>query len=88
MDGKAWLGDIRKLYRDSKEACERAAAQVGDEDYFRAVGGNPTSIAILLKHVGGNHRSRWRDFSDQRRREGRPQPRDRVSPQKERLAPR
>ena len=62
MDGSAWLDDILVLYREYKEKCERAVAQVSDDDLFVAVGRCPHSIAILLKHLGGNHRSRWRDF--------------------------
>lgn len=62
MDGRAWLDEIIALYRQYKDFCERAAAQVSDEDLFGRVGRGPHSIAILMKHLGGNHRSRWRDF--------------------------
>ena len=62
MDGRTWLDEVTALYQKQKESCERAAAQVGDEDFFAPLGRNPNSIAILMKHLGGNHRSRWRDF--------------------------
>ncbi len=62
MDGEAWLEEIRSLYRRYKERCERAAAQVSEEQLFATCGRSPHSIAVLMKHLGGNHRSRWRDF--------------------------
>ena len=62
MNERAWLDEVIDQYRSHKERCERAAAQVSDEDLFKALEGNPVSIAVLMKHLGGNHRSRWRDF--------------------------
>lgn len=62
MDGNAWLEEIREQYAEYKNNCERAAAQVSDEDFFATLGRAPLSLAVQFKHVGGNHRSRWRDF--------------------------
>lgn len=62
MDPNAWLEEIRSQYHRHKKQCERAAAQISDEQFFQSLGGNPQSIAVLMKHLGGNHRSRWRDF--------------------------
>lgn len=62
MDGQAWLDEVLAQYRRLKDLCERAVAQVSDEDLFRPLDRNPASIASLMKHLGGNHRSRFRDF--------------------------
>ena len=62
MDGRNWLDEVTALYREYKSQCERAAAQVSDDDLFKPLGRNPNSIAVLMKHLGGNHRSRWREF--------------------------
>ena len=62
MDAKVWLEEMNSLYRQYKKNCERAAIQVSDDDFFNAFGQSPNSIAVLMKHVGRNHRSRWRDF--------------------------
>lgn len=62
IDGRAWLEEVRALYRSHKDKCERAAEQVSDDDFMAPFGRTPVSIAILMKHLGGNHRSRWRDF--------------------------
>ncbi len=62
MYGNDWLEEIKLLYRQYKKNCERAAAQVSDDDFFTSFGPSPHNIAVLMKHVGRNHRSRWRDF--------------------------
>jgi hypothetical protein len=38
---------------------ERAIAQTDDVDLFRSLDGDGNSIAALMKHIGGNLRSRW-----------------------------
>ena len=62
MNGEVWLAEILDQYRYRKEQCERAVAQVSDEQLFDTVGGIPLPIAAQMKHLGGNHSSRWRDF--------------------------
>lgn len=62
MDGQVWLDDVHGRYRYHKSLCERAAAQVSDADFFRQPGGLGSSIAVVMKHLAGNNRSRWRDF--------------------------
>jgi hypothetical protein len=39
----------------------KALSQVDDEAFFRAIDGDANSPALLVKHVGGNLRSRWTD---------------------------
>lgn len=62
MNAQTWLDDVQARYRQYKDRCERAAAQVCDEEFFSPLGRNENSIAVLMKHVAGNLRSRWRDF--------------------------
>jgi uncharacterized damage-inducible protein DinB len=62
MDGRVWLQEILSVYRQYKDDCERAAAQVPDGDFFVPLGQSGNSIAVVMKHLGGNLRSRWRDF--------------------------
>ena len=64
MDERTWLEEVQFLYRQHKTKCERAAAQVDDSDFFSSFGHSPNSVAVLMKHLGGNLRSRWRDFPD------------------------
>ena len=62
MNGQAWLDEVRQQFRYRKDQCERAVAQVSDDELFETVGEIPVCLAAQLKHIGSNHRSRWRDF--------------------------
>lgn len=62
MDGRAWLDEIEAQYLQHRRLCERAAEQVSDADFFTPLGGDMNSVGVLMKHVGGNLRSRWLDF--------------------------
>ena len=45
-----------------KDLADKALAQVDDPSFFRAPDAESNSLAIMVKHVGGNLRSRWTDF--------------------------
>jgi hypothetical protein len=60
--GRIVLDDTLLTFRKARELAERALAQVDDEDFFRTIDAESNSIAILVKHVGGNLVSRWTDF--------------------------
>jgi hypothetical protein len=49
-------------FRNYKNLAERAMAQVSDEEFFQTIDAEANSIATIAKHIGGNLRSRWRDF--------------------------
>jgi hypothetical protein len=49
-------------YHALRSLAERAAAQVDDTQFFAALDSEANSIAALMKHIGGNLSSRWRDF--------------------------
>ncbi len=56
------LDELRREYNRLKTLAERALEQVSDADFFRSLGPESNSPAVLVKHVAGNMRSRWRDF--------------------------
>jgi len=56
------LAEALLTFRRQKELAERALAQVSDDDFFRTIDAEANSIAVLVKHIGGNLRSRWSDF--------------------------
>jgi hypothetical protein len=60
--GAAYLVDVLKNFRSYKKLAEEALAQTSDTDIFRVIDPNANSIAILIKHMAGNMRSRWTDF--------------------------
>jgi hypothetical protein len=58
-----FLNDVMSQYRSHKQLAEKAIAQVSqDGDLFVVLGAEENSIAIIVKHVAGNLRSRWTDF--------------------------
>lgn len=57
-----YLDEIRRQLRGHKRLVEGALAQLKDEDFFVTLDPESNSIAILIKHVSGNMRSRFTDF--------------------------
>lgn len=49
-------------FEKMKKLAEGALAQVGDDDFFRLIDGESNSVALIIKHMAGNMRSRWTDF--------------------------
>jgi hypothetical protein len=62
MDGRHYLDDILVQLRKLKGQADRAIAQTSDAHLFATLDAEANSIAILMKHVAGNMRSRWTDF--------------------------
>lgn len=54
--------DALSLFRYYKHLAERAIEQVSDEELFLAIDGEANSIAIIVKHMTGNMRSRFTNF--------------------------
>ena len=50
------------VFRYYKKLGERAMAQCSDEALFTVLDAESNSIAIIVKHMAGNMRSRWTDF--------------------------
>ena len=57
-----YLADLRAQFAKLRSTAERALAQVGDHDFARALDQETNSIAITVKHISGNLRSRCTDF--------------------------
>src|SRR3954451_16700101 len=58
----AYLANIVSVFRNYKALGEKAIAQTPDEALFTELDANSNSIAVVVKHIGGNLRSRFRDF--------------------------
>ncbi|MGB2670687.1 MAG: DUF1572 domain-containing protein [Candidatus Acidiferrum sp.] len=58
----SYLQDSIGLFHYYKKLGERAMAQCPDDCLFVALDAESNSIAIIVKHMAGNMRSRWRDF--------------------------
>src|SRR5690242_17849974 len=60
--GAAFLAEALRTFRGYKSRTEAAFAQLRPEDWFRLIDPEANSIAIIVKHMAGNMRSRWTDF--------------------------
>jgi hypothetical protein len=58
----SYLEDCLALFRQYKGLAERAMAQITDEQLFATLDPESNSIAIIVKHLAGNMRSRWTGF--------------------------
>ena len=57
-----YLEEARRQMRGHKRMGEGAMAQLRDEDFFVTLDPESNSVAILVKHLAGNMRSRFTDF--------------------------
>lgn len=62
MIEQQYLDDAVKQLQRLKESGDKSIAQVDDEQFFAAIDPDANSIALIMKHVAGNMRSRWTDF--------------------------
>jgi hypothetical protein len=60
--GEHYLSDALLVFRNLKKMAEKAAAQLDDEEFFRTIDEESNSVALIMKHMAGNMRSRWTDF--------------------------
>src|SRR6202051_3972746 len=58
----AYIEDSLSLFRYYKKLAEGAMEQVSDEQLFATLDEEMNSIAIIVKHMAGNMRSRWTNF--------------------------
>ncbi len=62
MHERAFLQATIDQFRVQKSLADRAMAQINDEQFFSQLDPESNSIAMIVKHVAGNLRSRWTDF--------------------------
>jgi hypothetical protein len=62
MIGQHYLDDSLIQLRKLKSLADKAIAQTPQEQLFAVLDPEANSIAIIMKHVSGNMRSRWTDF--------------------------
>src|SRR5499427_5400872 len=58
----SFLDDALAIFRQYKKMGEGAMAQVADAQLTAVLDSEANSIAIIVKHMAGNMRSRWTDF--------------------------
>jgi hypothetical protein len=60
--GAAYLAEALRVLRQHKELGEQAMAQLEPAGLFQTLDDESNSIAVIVKHMAGNMRSRWTDF--------------------------
>jgi hypothetical protein len=58
----SYLEESLTVFRLYKKYAEGAMAQISDEQLFVALDPESNSVALIVKHMTGNMRSRWTDF--------------------------
>jgi len=58
----SYVEDSIAIFRYYKKLAERAIEQVSDEQLLAVLDDEANSIALVVKHMSGNMRSRWTDF--------------------------
>lgn len=58
----SYIEDSLSLFRFYKKLAEGALEQVTDDQLFVRLDEEMNSIALMMKHMAGNMRSRWTDF--------------------------
>ena len=58
----SYIEDSLTTFRQYKSLAERAMAQVTDDQLTQTLDAESNSIAVIVKHMAGNMRSRWTDF--------------------------
>jgi hypothetical protein len=57
-----YLDEVRRQFRGHKRLAEGAMAQLTDQDVFLALDPESNSVAVVVKHMAGNMRSRFTEF--------------------------
>ena len=60
--GAIYLEEAFRSLRGHKRLAESAMAQLSDEQFFALPDAESNSVAIIVKHMAGNMRSRFTDF--------------------------
>ena len=60
--GSHYLTTVLTEFRRYKQLGDGAMAQAEDDDLFATLDEEANSIAVIVKHLAGNLRSRWTDF--------------------------
>ena len=58
----AYIDDVAFSFRKQKQMAEQALGQLSDDAFFRPPAESCNSVAVIVKHLAGNLKSRWTDF--------------------------
>ena len=58
----SYVTDSIAIFRQYKRLADRALEQIADERLYATLDSESNSIAVIMKHIAGNMRSRWTGF--------------------------
>jgi len=61
-DNQAWIDAIRESVDSHRRMIDSLVSQLTDEELHARPSPDTNSVAIIIRHLGGNLRSRWTDF--------------------------
>lgn len=62
MEDAEYLDEAVRQFHGLKKTADRALSQVSNPGFLTALDPESNSIALIVKHLAGNMRSRWTDF--------------------------
>jgi hypothetical protein len=62
MDEDAWIKAVVETIDSHRRLVDGAIGQLTDEEFFGRHSKGINSVAVILRHIGGNLLSRWTDF--------------------------
>jgi hypothetical protein len=62
MPNEEYMPLAVREFEKLKSLADRAISQLPADGFFAVPGEGDNSVAVIVKHVSGNMRSRWRDF--------------------------
>ena len=62
MIERHYLEDSLRQLRKLKSLADNAIGQINEEQFFAVLDPEANSVAVIMKHMAGNMRSRWTDF--------------------------
>ncbi|MBC7795290.1 MAG: DUF1572 family protein [Pyrinomonadaceae bacterium] len=60
--GVNYLNDALATFKNYKKLADKSFAQISDEEFFKVIDAESNSIAVMVKHIANNLKSRWTDF--------------------------
>jgi uncharacterized damage-inducible protein DinB len=60
--GELYLETVTRNFRGLRSYADKAIEQLDDEQLYASVDPRSNTVAILMRHLAGNMRSRWIDF--------------------------
>lgn len=58
----SYLDEAFRAFRGYKRMAEGAMSQLTDQEFFHLPDPESNNVALIVKHMAGNLRSRWQDF--------------------------